>query len=77
MFDPDTLRRPKIKANDDRARGLDGTPTRVRFPSRRRRWWGAWLNNNKNKKVIAPINWFGTQANLYTGDIIPKKWISI
>ena len=40
-------------------------------------WWGAWLNNNKNKKVIAPINWFGTQANLYTGDIIPKKWTTI
>jgi len=40
-------------------------------------WWGAWLNNNKNKKVIAPINWFGSQSNLYTGDIIPKKWIII
>ena len=40
-------------------------------------WWGAWLNNNENKKVIAPTNWFGTQANLYTGDIIPEKWIRI
>ncbi len=40
-------------------------------------WWGAWLNNNKDKKVIAPINWFGPQANLYTGDIIPEKWIKI
>jgi hypothetical protein len=40
-------------------------------------WWGAWLNENKDKKVIAPINWFGPQANLYTGDIIPKQWITI
>jgi hypothetical protein len=40
-------------------------------------WWGAWLNNNKNKKVIAPVNWFGPKANIYTGDIIPKKWIII
>jgi hypothetical protein len=40
-------------------------------------WWGAWLNENKDKKVIAPINWFGPQANLYTGDIIPEKWIRI
>jgi hypothetical protein len=40
-------------------------------------WWGAWLNKNKNKKVIAPINWFGPSSNFYTGDIIPKKWIKI
>ncbi len=40
-------------------------------------WWGAWLNENKDKKVIAPINWFGPHANLYTGDIIPEKWIKI
>jgi hypothetical protein len=40
-------------------------------------WWGAWLNKNKNKKVIAPINWFGSSSNFYTGDIIPEKWIRI
>ena len=40
-------------------------------------WWGAWLNNNPDKKVIAPIKWFGEQANLNTSDIIPKKWIKI
>jgi len=40
-------------------------------------WWGAWLNTSANKKVIAPINWFGTQANLYTGDMVPEKWIII
>jgi hypothetical protein len=40
-------------------------------------WWGAWLNENKDKKVIAPINWFGPSSNFYTGDIIPEKWIKI
>ncbi len=37
-------------------------------------WWGAWLNNEKDKKVIYPIKWFGSQANLNTGDMIPKNW---
>jgi hypothetical protein len=22
-------------------------------------WWGAWLNSNKDKKIIYPRNWFG------------------
>jgi hypothetical protein len=40
-------------------------------------WWGAWLNSNPNKKVIAPNNWFGNQTNLNTSDIIPDNWIKI
>jgi len=40
-------------------------------------WWGAWLNKNKNKKVIAPLNWFGNQSNLNSSDIIPKNWFTI
>jgi len=40
-------------------------------------WWGAYLNRNKNKKVIAPNLWFGTQTNLSTIDIIPTDWIKI
>ena len=40
-------------------------------------WWAAWLNQNPYKKVIAPKNWFGPQANLWTGDIIPKEWVTI
>jgi hypothetical protein len=40
-------------------------------------WWGAWLNKNPNKKVIAPLNWFGSQSNLDTSDIIPDNWIKI
>ena len=40
-------------------------------------WWGAWLNSNPDKKVIAPIKWFGDKANLNCEDIIPDNWIKI
>ena len=40
-------------------------------------WWGAWLNNNKDKKVIAPKNWFGLKTRLNTSDLVPKNWIRI
>ena len=35
-------------------------------------WWGAWLNNNKNKIVIAPNKWFNSVEG--TCDIIPETW---
>ena len=40
-------------------------------------WWGAWLNQNKDKIVIAPKNWFGSQSNLNDLDIIPNNWVKI
>ena len=40
-------------------------------------WWGAWLNKNKDKIVIAPKNWFGNGVKYKSDDIIPKKWIKI
>jgi hypothetical protein len=43
-------------------------------------WWGAWLSQNKNPKVIAPNRWFGTTgytASHNTEDIIPDRWIKI
>lgn len=40
-------------------------------------WWGAWLNENLNKKIVAPKKWFGPQANLNTINIYPKEWITI
>jgi len=40
-------------------------------------WWGAWLNDNKNKKVVAPKQWFGSNLNLNTSHIIPENWIKI
>jgi len=40
-------------------------------------WWGAWLNENPNKKVIAPKNWFGINKKLDIKDLIPNKWKKI
>ena len=38
-------------------------------------WWGAWLNQNINKKVIAPSKWFGPlKINHNTQDLIPEAW---
>lgn len=38
-------------------------------------WWGAWLNENKNKIVIAPQRWFNNE--LKNNDIVPQSWIKI
>ena len=40
-------------------------------------WWGAWLNNNPNKMVIAPKLWFGQHVNINSGDIVPDEWIKL
>jgi len=42
-------------------------------------WWGAWLSTNKNKKVIAPVQWFGTgyTKDHNTKDLIPDDWTRI
>lgn len=40
-------------------------------------WWGAWLNQNSNKKVIAPDKWFGPSINHNTKDLIPELWNKI
>jgi hypothetical protein len=37
-------------------------------------WWGAWLNNNSNKIVVAPKNWFGNSTEDCYKDIVPKSW---
>ena len=40
-------------------------------------WWGAWLNQNKNKKVFAPKKWFGPSCEFNDSDIIPQSWTKI
>lgn len=41
-------------------------------------WWGAWLNTNPRKKVIAPALWFGPNLrHLNTVDLIPESWFHL
>lgn len=37
-------------------------------------WWGAWLNNNPNKIIIAPKKLFN-DPELSKNDVIPESWI--
>lgn len=39
-------------------------------------WWGAWLNNNPDKIVIAPKNWFN-EGPKDTQDLIPEGWLKL
>ncbi len=39
-------------------------------------WWAAWLNEDPNKIVITPKQWF-TDSNINTNDLIPYNWIRI
>tara|TARA_R110001583_G_scaffold125058_2_gene276532 strand:- start:5807 stop:6670 length:864 start_codon:yes stop_codon:yes gene_type:complete len=39
-------------------------------------WWGAWLNENENKLVVAPKKWF--KSHLHDSkDIVPSHWKKI
>lgn len=41
-------------------------------------WWAAWLNNNSEKKVVAPSNWFGSSYNNHnTKDLYCDSWLII
>lgn len=37
-------------------------------------WWGAWLNQNPSKTVIAPSPWF---ENNSPRDILPESWTTL
>lgn len=38
-------------------------------------WWGAWLNDNDDKIVIAPHKWMNNKEA--SNDLIPNNWIKI
>lgn len=39
-------------------------------------WWGAWLNENPKKIVIAPKQWFA-DTSVDTSDVVPEGWTQI
>jgi hypothetical protein len=41
-------------------------------------WWGAWLGENENSRIIAPQKWFGKDnSHLSTESVIPPRWTKI
>jgi hypothetical protein len=41
-------------------------------------WWAAWLNNNKQKMIIAPKQWLANEKdNEKTKNMIPPNWVRI
>jgi hypothetical protein len=39
-------------------------------------WWGAWLNPNPEKIVVAPVNWFNNTV-VNAADLIPAEWVRL
>jgi len=43
-------------------------------------WWGAWLNSNPEKIVIAPKIWFNNenaQISYNKGNLVPDNWVKL
>jgi len=38
-------------------------------------WWSAWLNINKNNKIIMPSKWFNSESKYNFRDVHCKDWI--
>lgn len=39
-------------------------------------WWGAWLNPNPDKIVVAPKQWLAN-PRINTADVIPREWLRL
>lgn len=39
-------------------------------------WWGAWLNPDPEKIVVAPARWF-QDLSLDTSDLLPESWLRV
>jgi hypothetical protein len=39
-------------------------------------WWGAWLNDNPHRMVVAPKQWF-RNPKINTSDLIPPDWLRL
>ncbi|MBK7708125.1 MAG: alpha-1,2-fucosyltransferase [Acidobacteria bacterium] len=39
-------------------------------------WWAVWFNQDPDRLVIAPKNWFG-DSSLDTSDLIPENWLRV
>lgn len=39
-------------------------------------WWGAWLNENPEKIIVAPKQWFQDKS-IDTSDLLPDEWIKL
>jgi hypothetical protein len=40
-------------------------------------WWGSYLNDYTDKKIIAPNKWFSNNGPTDTQDVIPNTWVKL